>query len=129
MRATDLLVPVPLHRRRLLARRYNQSALLARRLGRLAGCPVCVDALRRTTATPSLGNKSRADREAAVQNAFALNPARGKLLAGRRVILIDDVLTTGATARACTAVLLRAGATRVDLLVGARAGRGDEALS
>jgi ComF family protein len=121
--SADLLVPVPLHRRRLLARRYNQSALLARRIGQLAGCAVCVDALRRTTPTSPLIAKSREEREAAVRDAFVVNPVRAKLLAGRRIVLVDDVLTTGATARACTGVLLAAGVARVDLLVAARAGQ------
>ena len=121
LRSTDLLVPVPLHRRRLLARRYNQSALLAQAIGRLAGRPVMPDALQRTRATAPLGDKGREARAAAVAGAFAVRPVRVPLLSGRRVLLIDDVLTTGATAKACTLALLAGGAVSVDVLVGARA--------
>ena len=121
LRDADLLVPVPLHRRRLRARRYNQSALLARALGRVAARPVLVDALVRTRPTASLAGKTRRERAAIVAGAFAVRPSRLALVAGRRLLLVDDVLTTGATARACTAALLVAGAARVDLVVAARA--------
>lgn len=113
----DCLVPVPLHRSRLRQRRYNQSALLARAIGRLSGHPALLDALRRTRATRSLGALGPASRAAAVAGAFAVRPAR---VEGRRVLLIDDVLTTGATAGACARALLAAGAVQVDLLVAAR---------
>ena len=121
LREADLLVPVPLHRRRLFARRYNQSALLARALGRAAGRPVAVDALLRTRPTASLAGKTRRERAIIVAGAFAVRPAWAARLAGRRLVLVDDVLTTGATARACTAALQAAGAAQVDLLVAARA--------
>jgi ComF family protein len=117
----DLLVPVPLHRFRLLSRRYNQSALLARALSRLSGVPCLPDALRRIRATQSLGTLSSAARDRML--AGAIGPRRGAALAGRRILLIDDVLTSGATARACTNALLAAGAAGVDVLVAARAGR------
>jgi ComF family protein len=118
LREAEYIIPVPLHRRRLMSRRYNQSALLARALARLGGRPLLVDALVRTRSTASLTRPQRAQ---TVAGAFAIRQGRDEAIAGRRVLLIDDVLTTGATASACTNVLLAGGAARVDLLVGARA--------
>ena len=116
----DLLVPVPLHRRRLVARRYNQSALLAHALARLSGVKAQPDLLLRTRATPSLGQFSAKVRAAAVQDAFAVRPTLAAYLAGKRVLLVDDVLTSGATCGACARVLLDGGAAGVDVLVAAR---------
>ncbi len=116
----DCIVPVPLHRRRLLKRRYNQSALLALALARLSGRPAVPDALRRLRATPSLQGLDPAHRAAAVAGAFAVRATRLERVAGRRVLLVDDVLTTGATAGACARALLAEGAAQVDLLVAAR---------
>ena len=120
----DLLIPVPLHRWRLLGRRYNQSALLARALSRLSGRPAILDGLQRVRRTPPLGALSAAHRAAALSGAFAVTPARAGMLRDARVLLIDDVLTTGATAEACTAVLLAAGVGGVDVLAAARVGDG-----
>ena len=105
---------------RLFARRYNQAALLARALARLAGVPAAPDVLRRTRATPPLGQLGAAARVEALAGAFAVRPARAAPVAGRRVLLVDDVMTSGATAAACTAALLAAGAAAVDVLVAAR---------
>jgi ComF family protein len=116
----DLLVPVPLHRRRLFQRRYNQAALLARAVASLARLPVQPDALIRTRATESLGDKSAEARAAEVQRAFAVRASRIPRIAGAQVLLIDDVMTSGATANECAAALLRAGAAAVDVLVAAR---------
>lgn len=110
----DMLVPVPLHRWRLLARRYNQSALLALALGREWGVTAQVDGLRRLRRTPPQGHFSREERLRNVRGAFALRP--GLEVAGRSVLLVDDVLTTGATLGECAKVLKRAGAVRVDVL-------------
>jgi predicted amidophosphoribosyltransferase len=116
----DLLVPVPLHPSRLRARRYNQSGLLAQATGRAAGVTVSLDALVRVRSTAALGELSAEQRAATVLGAFAPRRGRAEVLRGRRIILIDDVLTSGATCSACTAALLAAGATRVDVLVAAR---------
>jgi len=116
----ELLAPVPLHWRRQFARRYNQAALLAGALARHDGVPLVPDLLRRRRATPSQGHLSAAARARNVAGAFAVDPARAAGLKGRRVLLIDDVLTTGATAAACAAALRRAGAAGVDVLVLAR---------
>ncbi len=119
----DAIVPVPLHRRRLLARRYNQAALLAGALSRASGVPCVVDGLVRTRATPSQGRMDRARRERNVRGAFAVRPARAAALRGRHVVLVDDVFTTGATASACARALLKGGASRVSVLALARVTR------
>ncbi|CAN0587809.1 unnamed protein product, partial [Laminaria digitata] len=119
----DLLVPVPLHRRRLIARRYNQAALMAQALGRTSGLPVAVDALRRIRATPSQGRMSRSQRERNVAGAFAVRHNRLGLVDGAHILLVDDVMTTGATLKACIQPLLRAGAASVDVLTLARVTR------
>ncbi|MBV8095552.1 MAG: ComF family protein [Acetobacteraceae bacterium] len=120
LRDADVLAPVPLHRKRLFRRRYNQAALLARAVGRIAGRKVIPDALIRTRPTASLGDKSAAERTAEVTGAFMVRPRRAPAIAGRRVLLIDDVLTSGATAEACAAALLAGGARQVDVLAAAR---------
>jgi ComF family protein len=116
----DVLVPVPLHRRRLFVRRYNQAALLAQALGSMTGRPVLVDALARVAATQNLDGKSAAERRDEVATAFAVRSRRVHELQGQRVLLIDDVMTSGATAGACSESLLTAGAAAVDVLVAAR---------
>lgn len=116
----DLVVPVPLHWTRLFRRRYNQAALLAGALAREAGLPAARDLLVRKRPTPSQGRLSREARWRNVRGAFAVRQGRRRLLAGRRVILVDDVLTTGATAEACAKTLKRAGASEVHVLVLAR---------
>ena len=118
--AADIVAPVPLHRRRLIARRYNQSALLAIALARRAGLDAVPDLLARTRATPSQGGLSASARRRNVRGAFAVRNRMAARLAGRRVLLVDDVFTTGATAEACAAALLRAGASAVDVLTLAR---------
>ncbi len=119
--AADWVVPVPLHRGRLLARRYNQSAVLARAVVRLMPRPLLLDALIRTRATTSLRSLPPPMRRAALADAFSIRPSRADALRDSRVLLIDDVLTTGATAGACTQALLAGGVQRVDVLAAARA--------
>lgn len=120
LRESDLVVPVPLHPRRLFLRRYNQAALLAQGLARLGGKPYAPLLLVRRRATPSQGRLSRRRRRLNVAGAFAVPPAARRALKGRRVLLVDDVLTTGATLSACARTLKRAGAASVDAVVLAR---------
>lgn len=121
----DLIIPVPLHRMRLWRRRFNQSALLAQALAREAGCPekFQADLLRRSRATPTQGGLNAAERRRNVRGAFAANDRCLDRIENRRVLLIDDVYTTGATLDACTQALLRSGASGVDALVLARVDR------
>lgn len=129
-----LIVPVPLHRTRLRSRRYNQSALLARDLARLAGCPFCPDVLHRCRKTVSQGTFDHhggplhgrlgpsgepGNRWQNVHGAFAVQ--RPQMITRRPVVLVDDVMTSGATVHECSRVLLEAGADSVVVLTVARA--------
>jgi len=116
----DALVPVPLHWRRLWARRFNQSATLAATISKESGVPVATGALKRVRATVQQVGLSRTERAANIQGAFRV-PEDGKAaVAGRRLVLVDDVLTSGATVEGCARALLRAGAANVDVLIFAR---------
>jgi ComF family protein len=116
----DALIPVPLHWRRLWARRFNQSALLAKTIARETGVPVAEGALKRVKATAQQVGLSQAERALNVQGAFRVPADRKGEVAGRRLVLVDDVLTSGATSDACARTLLRAGASSVDVVVFAR---------
>lgn len=116
----DILLPVPLHPLRLLRRRYNQAAELARPLARRTGCQYLPDALRRTRLTRQQAHSAE-QRWANVRGAFAVSKTGARRIAGKHVVLVDDVFTTGATLRACADTLLKAGARQVDTLVLARA--------
>lgn len=116
----DMLIPVPLHRWRLLARRYNQSAILCDALSKATGIPSFTLALRRIRPTPSQGYLSASERHENVRKAFAVDPPFEDRLRNRSVVLVDDVYTTGATVRECAKTLLAAGALRVDVLTLAR---------
>ncbi|WP_395944106.1 ComF family protein [Brevundimonas sp.] len=118
--SADAVVPVPLHPFRLLSRRFNQAAEIARPLARAAGRDYLPDALVRTAHTTSQGGKSRRGRRLNVKAAFAVTEAGRRRIRGRRILLIDDVLTTGATGEACARALIDAGARAVDLAVVAR---------
>lgn len=120
IQVADVLVPVPLSRWRLLKRRYNQSAILAQRLGAAAMRPVVVDALLRVRHTKPQGGLTRKEREANLKGALVANPSRMAAIAGKTVLLVDDVFTTGATLNACTDTLYKAGAAAVDVLTIAR---------
>lgn len=112
----DALVPVPLHRMRLLSRRFNQAAMLALVTGRRTGVPVQPRLLVRTRATPSQGGLNARERRANVRGAFAVRSGQERQIRGRRLVMVDDVMTTGATVSACAQVLLKAGAAAVDVL-------------
>jgi ComF family protein len=116
----DAIVPVPLHPLRLLRRRYNQAAEIARPLAALSGTSYLPDALVRRRATATQGGKSGSGRRRNVAGAFDVPARRREQVAGLRILLIDDVLTTGATAEGCARALKAAGAARVDLAVVAR---------
>lgn len=116
----DIIAPVPLHWSRLLSRRYNQSALLANALARHGRVQPIPDLLIRTRRTPSQGGKSRLGRHKNVQGAFQVNVRYGQALQDKRVLLVDDVLTTGASVEACARTLLRDGASAVDVITIAR---------
>jgi ComF family protein len=116
----DALLPVPLHWRRLWARRFNQSAALAGTISDIGGVPVLHGALKRVRATPQQVGLSKTERADNVQGAFRVPADEKAHVAGRRLVLIDDVLTSGATVDTCARALLRAGAAHVDVLVFAR---------
>ena len=113
-----IVVPVPLHRRRLWWRGFNQAGLVARHLGRAWQLEVDQHVLRRTRATPPLKGMNPGQRQRAVKGAFAI--AAGRDLNGRTVVLVDDVMTSGSTAEACARALREAGARRVELVSWAR---------
>src|SRR5918911_1271309 len=120
LEGADMLIPVPLHWRRAWHRRYNQSGALGRAIERQSGVALRGDLLQRVRRTEQQVGLSRSQRASNVQGAFKVFPDRQAEIAGRRVVLIDDVLTSGATVDACARALLRAKAAQVDVLVFAR---------
>ena len=115
-----ILIPTPLHRDRLRYRRFNQSVEIARSLARLTGCAMVPDALVRVRATVSQQGLTADQRRRNLSGAIALSPGAADKLARRPVVLIDDVLTTGATLSACARAARRAGPSRLSALVVAR---------
>ena len=120
LRPDMLIVPIPAHWLRLMQRRYNQAALLANRIGQNTSLPVAPDALVRVKRTRVQDGMIRDDRFRNVADAFAPHPNRGRQLAGRAVLLVDDVMTSGATFAAATEACLGAGANHVSVLSLAR---------
>lgn len=118
--SADLIVPVPLHRRRLFTRRFNQAALLSQALGELAGVPSVPDLMTRTRHTPSQAGLGATERQKNVRNAFRIRAGFEASAKGAHILLVDDVLTTGATLNACATALKRAGAATVDVVTLAR---------
>ncbi len=117
----DILIPVPLHRWRLFFRKFNQSALLAQVVGRHAGIAVDLTSLERIRSTPPQVGLSGQKRHENMRGAFRVTDAGRQRLAGKRLVLIDDAFTTGATLSAATRALKRAGAANIDVLTFARA--------
>ncbi|MCE3233438.1 MAG: competence protein ComF [Rickettsiaceae bacterium] len=116
LKDADVVVPVPLHKRRLFSRRYNQSALLANSIGVEAGIDACNDMLLRVKNTKPQAGLTLNQRAVNVKGAFALNPKHKAKVIGKNVILVDDVITTGSTINACVNALLKAGAGQVSVL-------------
>lgn len=117
---SDLIAPVPLHRRRLFSRMFNQSLLIARAVAKETSLPLTPDLLIRRRHTEQQTGKSRLQRRANVKGAFVLNPKHE--IRGQRILLVDDVMTTGATVEACARTLKKTGAAEVYVLTFARTG-------
>lgn len=118
----DLILPVPLHRWRLLKRRYNQAALLGHALSRQTGIPHDPFLLRRNRATPPQGKKTHSERQQNIRKAFTLAPHGAAALKGKTILLVDDVYTSGATVKECATLLLENGAKSVNIVTLARTG-------
>lgn len=115
-----LLVPVPIHWSRLLSRRFNQAAEISRALAKISGLQMCQDALLRTKRTETQNGMTVGQRQANMEGAIVANPKRYQMLEGKRICLIDDVMTSGATLAACTGAAFDAGADQVFVTVLAR---------
>ena len=123
----EIIVPVPLHPRRLWQRRFNQAAILANAIGKAGNIAAEPMVLRRIRATRRQVGLNSKERDRNVRGAFRIDPDHRNAIRDRRVVLVDDVYTTGATAKACTRALMRAGARSVDVLVFARVVGGQDA--
>ena len=116
----DLITAVPLHRRRLLSRKYNQAALMAQALAEATDLPNDPMVLERVRATPSQGRLNKRQRRHNVAGAFRVRPGYQDRIAGQQIVLVDDVMTTGATVEACARTLKRGGASGIHVLTLAR---------
>lgn len=115
-----ILTPVPLHWTRLWSRSFNQSALIAKSLSEQSGVPFCPDILKRTKRTELLRGKTGKERRKEVAHAFALNPKWEEDIAGRHILLVDDIYTSGATSEGCVKILKAKGAAKVEIFCWAR---------
>ncbi len=120
LRPDTLIAPIPLHWKRFLKRRYNQSALLAQQLAKLLNLPLCPDLLLRTQETASLDGLTKSERYARLHNVMSLNPKHAQLIQDRPVLLVDDVMTSGATFSCATEVCLQSHASEVSVIALAR---------
>lgn len=120
LEGADLVLPVPLHRSRLIKRRYNQAALLAQKLAVRARLPCLPDGLLRNRPTPTQGHLGYKERHKNVKSAFAVNPRYRSRIENASIVLVDDVYTSGATVKECAKSLRKAGASRIDVLTLAR---------
>lgn len=125
----DIIIPVPLHHRRLFTRRYNQSALLGQTLARETGIGFDAGILKRSKATPTQGGRSARGRKRNVAGAFQVRRTAKPFIAAKRLVLVDDVMTTGATLEACARTLLRAGAKKVNAVTLSRVVRPVDTLT
>lgn len=116
----DYLIPVPLHRQKIRARGYNQAALLAKALAKEKGIKILFQGLKRSRQTRPLARLNLKERQKELKSAFIVPPSIKPLLKNKKIILVDDVLTTGMTAEFCTKILLEAGCASVDIFVIAR---------
>lgn len=124
----DVLIPVPLHRKRLVDRRFNQAALLTRRLSELTGVPTALQAIERIRPTQQQAALERGERARNVEGAFKVPAEQVINVYGKRVVLIDDVVTTGATVSACVRALLREKVEYVDVIAFAKVVNAKESL-
>lgn len=120
----DFVAPVPLHRNRLIYRRYNQAALLCKSIEQQTSKTTVVDLLKRVKNTPSQARLTTNQRKINVSGAFSLNEKYSDYVVGKNILLVDDVMTTGATIEACAKILLQAGADKINILTIARTTKG-----
>ena len=122
LQEADIIVPVPLHPLRLMKRRYNQAAIIANMLSKETDIPYIADLLQRKRVTQSQGHKNKEQRRKNVRGAFVVSPKYSETVQGKKILLIDDVFTSGATVNECARILKKSSACQVDVLTLARVG-------